>query len=79
MIISNWVEKKLDENLRKSREAREVKIRETRNRMYEKNYQEGFKQGYQEGFEQGRAYERERIAAETNGLASDDLPRENNR
>ena len=71
MIISNWVEKKLDENLRKSREAREVKIRETRNRMYEKNYQEGF--------EQGRAYERERIAAETNGLASDDLPRENNR
>ena len=83
MIISNWVEKKLDENLRKSREAREVKIRETRNRMYEESYQEGFAQGREEGrkegFEQGRAYERERIEAEANGQASDDPHRDNNR
>ncbi len=87
MIISNWVEKKLNENLRKSREAFEAEMRETRKKRYEKNYHEGFKQGYQEGrkegyqegFEQGRAYERERIEAETNGQASDDPHRENNR
>ena len=60
MVISNWVEKKLEER----RLKRLAMIRE---------------QGRKEGFEQGRAYERERIKAETNGQASDDPHRENGR
>ena len=60
MVISNWVERKLEER----RTKREQTLIE---------------QGRKEGFEQGRAYERERIAAETNGKASDDTHRENNR
>ena len=64
MVISNWVERKLeDRRLRQQKEFAD-RLRE---------------EGRKEGFEQGRAYERERIQAETNGKASDDPPRENNR
>jgi hypothetical protein len=60
MVISNWVERKLEER------------RINREQML-------IEQGRKEGFEQGRAYERERIQAETNGQASDDPYRENGR
>lgn len=60
MVISNWVERKLEER------------RINREQML-------IEQGRTEGFEQGRAYERERIEAETNGQASDDPHRENGR
>ena len=60
MVISNWVERKLEEH----RTKREQMLIE---------------QGRKEGFEQGRAYERERIEAESNGNVSDDLTRENGR
>lgn len=60
MVISNWVERKLEER------------RINREQML-------IEQGRKEGFEQGRAYERERIEAETNGQASDDPYRENGR
>ena len=78
MVIANWVEKKLNENLRKSREAFEAELRESRKKSYDEAYAEAFEQGRayergrKEGFEQGRAYERERIEAEINGKASDD-------
>lgn len=60
MVISNWMERKLEER------------RINREQML-------IEQGRKEGFEQGRAYERERIQAETNGQASDDPHRENGR
>ena len=70
MVISNWVERKLEER------------RTNRDQMLIKQGREqGRIEGREEGFEQGRAYERERIAAETNGNApdDDDPHRENNR
>ncbi len=62
MVISNWVERKLEER----RIRREDAIRE-----------EGRAEGREEGFEQGRAYERKRIADEVNGKAFDVPPSEN--
>ncbi len=72
MVISNWVEKKLEER----RLRRLAAIRE---QGREEGFEQGRKEGREEGFEQGRAYERERIEAETNGQASDDPYRENGR
>ena len=68
MVISNWVEKKLEE--RRLRQQQEF-IAELR--------AEGFEQGRKEGFEQGRAYERERIESEANGEHNDDQHHENGR
>ena len=62
MVISNWVERKLEER----RIRREDAIRE-----------EGRAEGREEGFEQGRAYERKRIADEVNGKGFDMPPSEN--
>ena len=62
MVISNWVERKLEER----RIRREDAIRE-----------EGRAEGREEGFEQGRAYERKRIADEVNGKGFDVPPSEN--
>ena len=62
MVISNWVERKLEER----RVRREYAIRE-----------EGRVEGREEGFEQGRAYERKRIADEVNGADFDMPPSEN--
>ena len=61
MVISNWVERKLEER----RIRREDAIRE-----------EGRVEGREEGFEQGRAYERKRLADEVNGKGFD-MPPEN--
>ena len=38
MVIANWVEKKLNENLRKSREAFEAEMRESRKKSYAENF-----------------------------------------
>lgn len=64
MVISNWVEKKLEDR---------------RIRREQTLIEQGRKQGLEEGFEQGRTYERERIEAETNGQATDDTRRGNGR
>ena len=64
MVISNWVEKKLEDRRLKQQEAFIATIRE---------------QGRKEGFEQGRAYERERIESEANGQNNDDTHHENGR
>ena len=59
MVISNWVERKLEER----RIRREDAIRE-----------EGRAEGREEGFEQGRAYERKRIADEAKSAGIDEPP-----
>ncbi len=56
MVISNWVERKLEE--------RRMKREETLIEM-------GRKEGRKEGFEEGRAYERKRIAEEVESEDSD--------
>ena len=66
MVISNWVERKLEER----RIRREDAIRE-------EGRAEGRVEGREEGFEQGRAYERKRIADEVNGKGFDMPPSEN--
>ena len=66
MVISNWVERKLEER----RIRREDAIRE-------EGRAEGRAEGREEGFEQGRAYERKRIADEANGKGFDVPPSEN--
>ena len=53
MVISNWVERKLEER-RMKREESLIRI----------GREEGREEGLKEGFERGRAYEREMIAAE---------------
>ena len=63
VVISNWVEKKLEERRLKRLEAFKSALLE---------------QGRKEGFEQGRAYERERINTENNGKDPDDPPSDNN-
>ena len=68
MVISNWVERKLEER-RTNREQMLIK----------QGFEQGREEGRKEGIEIGRAYERERIEAESNGNASDDLTRENGR
>ncbi len=60
MVISNWVERKLEER-RTNREQMLIK----------QGFEQGREQGREEGFEQGRAYERERIA---NGHTDDHEP-----
>ena len=63
MVISNWVERKLEDRKTKREQMLIAQGRE-----------EGIEQGRKEGFEQGRAYERERIA---NGKDPDDSPSDN--
>ena len=70
MVISNWVERKLEER----RIRREDAIREEGR---EEGRVEGRAEGREEGFEQGRAYERKRIADEVNGKGFDVPPSEN--
>ncbi len=73
MVISNWVERKLEER----RIRREDAIRaEGREEGREEGRAEGRVEGREEGFEQGRAYERKRIADEANGKGFD-MPSEN--
>ena len=52
MVISNWIEKKLEERRIKHEQAL---------------IEQGRKEGIKEGFEQGRAFERKLIDAESNG------------
>ena len=61
MVISNWVERKLEERERKRDEAFIAKVRA-----------EVEEEVRTEAFEQGRAYERKLIDAETNGKDSDE-------
>ena len=65
MVISNWVEKRLEERRIKREQA-----------LFEQGRAEGRAEGHtegrKEGFEQGRAYERERIAEEANGNGYDE-------
>ena len=74
MVISNWVERKLEER----RIRREDAIRaEGREEGRAEGREEGRVEGREEGFEQGRAYERKRIADEVNGKGFDVPPSEN--
>ena len=57
MVISNWVERKLEER----RIKREQAI-----------FEQGRQKGREEGIEQGRALERERTVDESNGGDSDE-------
>ena len=62
MVISNWVEKKLEER-RTKREQALIEM--------------GRKEGIKEGIELGRTLERERIAEEVDGEDVGELPSEN--
>ena len=74
MVISNWVERKLEER----RIRREDAIRaEGREEGRAEGRVEGRVEGREEGFEQGRAYERKRLADEVNGKGFDMPPSEN--
>ena len=63
MVISNWVERKLEDRRIKQEEALIARGRE-----------EGRTEGRKEGFEEGRAYERKMIDGESNDDDFDDLP-----
>ena len=71
MIISNWVEKKLEERERKREQAL---IEQGREIGREEGRKEGIEIGRREGIELERALRRERIAAEAKGKISDDEP-----
>ena len=76
MVISNWVEKQLEDR-RTKRE--QMLIEQGREQGFEQGLEQGLEQGrkerQEEAFEQGRAYERERIA---NGLTDDEPPHSEN-
>ena len=72
MVISNWVERKLEER-RTNRE--QMLIKQGREQGFEQGREQGRIEGREEGFEQGRAYERERIA---NGHTDDEPPHSEN-
>ena len=57
MVISNWVEKRLEERRIKREQAL---------------FEQGRAEGRKEGFEQGRAYERNRIANENGDNSFDE-------
>ncbi|MDE2686280.1 MAG: hypothetical protein OXI16_02090 [Chloroflexota bacterium] len=63
MVISNWVERKLEEREQKRAQA-----------LIEQGRKEGIEIGREEGIEIGRTLERERIAEEANGYGSDESP-----
>ncbi len=69
MVISNWVERKLEERRIRREDAIRAEGRE-------EGRAEGRVEGREEGFERGRAYERKRIADEVNGKGFD-MPSEN--
>ena len=80
MVISNWVEKKLEDRRLRQQQDFIARLREEgRKEGREEGRVEGRVEGREEGFEQGRAYERERIMKETNGQNDDDTPGENGR
>lgn len=64
MVISNWVERQLEDRRRRKHQA-------FIDSLLEQGREEGRKERQEEAFEQGRAYERERIA---NGHTDDDEP-----
>ena len=75
MVISNWVERKLEERrIRREDAIREEGRAEGRAEGREEGREEGRVEGREEGFEQGRAYERKRIADEVNGKGFDMPP-----
>ena len=82
MVISNWVEKKLEERRIRREDAiraegREEGREEGRAEGRVEGREEGRVEGREEGFERGRAYERKRIADEVNGKGFDVPPSEN--
>ena len=68
MVISNWVERKLEER----RTNRDQKLIEQGRK---EGFEQGREEGREEGIEIGRAYERERIA---NGHTDDEPPHSEN-
>ena len=80
MVISNWVERKLEER-RTNREqmlikqGREQGFEQGREQGRIEGREQGREEGREEGFEQGRAYERERIS---NGHSDDEPPHSGN-
>ncbi len=87
MVISNWVERKLEEREQKRAQAlieqgrkegieigREEGIEVGREEGIEVGREEGIEVGREEGIEIGRTLERERIAEEANGYGSDESP-----
>lgn len=71
MVISNWVERKLEEREQKRAQAL---IEQGRKEGIEIGREEGIEVGREEGIEIGRTLERERIAEEANGYGSDESP-----
>ena len=71
MVISNWVERKLEDRKTK---REQMLIAQGREEGIEQGRKEGREEGRKEGIEIGRAYERERIA---NGKDPDDSPSDN--
>ena len=69
MVISNWVEKKLEERRIKREQAL---FEQGRAEGHTEGRAEGHTEGRKEGFEQGRAYERNRIANENGGNSFDE-------
>ena len=73
MVISNWVEKKLEERRIKREQALFEQGRaEGRAEGHTEGRAEGHTEGRKEGFEQGRAYERNRIANENGDNSFDE-------
>ena len=81
MVISNWVEKRLEERRIKREQAlfeqgraegRAEGHTEGRAEGHTEGRAEGHTEGRKEGFEQGRAYERNRIANENGGNSFDE-------
>ena len=68
MVISNWVERKLEERRVKREEALiEMGRREGIAEGLKKGEEKGLEEGLEEGFMKGRAYERKLISEERNG------------
>ncbi len=65
MVISNWVERKLEERRIKREQALIERARkEGLEQGIEQGLEQGVEQGIIEGFERGRTYERKLIAGE---------------
>ena len=78
MILSNWVERQLEDRRRQRfATVREQALAEGIERGRKEGIEQGREEVREEAFEQGRAYERERIMNEANGSAPDDQTREN--
>ena len=65
MVISNWVERKLEERrIKREKALIAMGRKEGREEGHEAGIEAGIEMGRKEGFEQGRAYERKRIVSE---------------